>query len=180
MTIGGFGNARTAEWTQRTALCTFTRSPRRGRVLAAKFVASLTLAMAVDAITVGITAGATVLGCVIHGQAPSFEFLGGDVRGMVILTALQVTMAAGFGELAAQTAVAVAAFLVAPTLWAVVGNAVFGANAQWLHIFHTYDRLSGDQPLTDLPRTLTAIAVAVWVVLPTTIGVVRSLRREVK
>ena len=64
------------------------------------------------------------------------------------------------------------------TLWAVVGNAVFGANAQWLDIFHVYDRLSGDQPLTDLPQTLTAIAV--WVVLPTTIGVVRSLRREVK
>ncbi len=170
--------AMTSEWTQRTALSTFTLSPRRGRVLAAKFAASFTLAMAVVAVTVGLTAGATVLGGVIHGQTPSFEFFGGDVRGLVILTALQVIMAAGFGALAAQTAVAVAAFLVAPTLWAVVGNAVFGVNAQWLHVFHAYDRLSGDQPFTELPQTLTAIAV--WVVLPTTIGVWRSLRREVK
>lgn len=170
--------AMTSEWTQRTALSTFTLSPRRGRVLAAKFAASFTLAMAVVAVTVGLTAGATVLGGVSHGQTPSFEFFGGDVRGLVILTALQVIMAAGFGALAAQTAVAVAAFLVAPTLWAVVGNAVFGANARWLHIFHAYDRLSGDQPFADLPQTLTAIAV--WVVLPTTIGVWRSLRREVK
>ncbi|MEP6561548.1 MAG: ABC transporter permease, partial [Nakamurella sp.] len=30
--------AMTAEWTQRTALTTFTLSPRRGRVLAMKFV----------------------------------------------------------------------------------------------------------------------------------------------
>ena len=55
---------------------------------------------------------------------------------------------------------------------------MFGSNAQWLDVFAAYDRLSSDAPLTDLPQTLTAIAI--WVVLPTTIGVARSLRREVK
>ena len=94
------------------------------------------------------------------------------------MTSLQVIMAAGFGALAAQTAAAVGAFLVAPTLWAVVGPLLFGANAQWLDVFPAYDRLVRGPPLTDLPQTLTAIAI--WVVLPTTIGVWRSLRREVK
>ena len=42
--------AMTAEWTQRTALTTFTLAPRRGRVLAAKFTASMILAMATLAI----------------------------------------------------------------------------------------------------------------------------------
>jgi hypothetical protein len=54
---------------------------------------------------------------------------------------------------------------------------VFGDNARWLDVFQANTRLSSDQPLTDLPQTLTAIAV--WVVLPTTIGVLRSLRRDV-
>ena len=67
----------------------------------------------------------------------------------------------------------------APTFWTVVGPLVFGANAQWLRRLHRLRTgCPPDAPLTDLPQTLTAIAV--WVVLPTTIGVVRSLRREVK
>jgi ABC-type transport system involved in multi-copper enzyme maturation permease subunit len=170
--------AMTAEWTQRTALTTFTLSPRRGRVLAMKFVAALMLSMAVLAAVIGLTVGATALDGLITGQTPSYELLGADVRGLIIMTALQVTMAAGFGALAAQTAVAVGAFLVAPTLWTAIGPLVFGANAEWVDVFSAYARLSSDAPLTNLPQTLTAIAV--WVVLPTTIGVVRSLRREVK
>jgi len=80
--------------------------------------------------------------------------------------------------LAAQTAAAVGAFLVAPPLWSVLGTLVFGSDAQWLDVFTAYERLLATSPLTDLPQTLTAIGV--WVVLPTTIGVVRCLRREVK
>ena len=59
-----------------------------------------------------------------------------------------------------------------------IGPLVFGANADWLDVFTAYARLSSDTPFTNLPQTLTAIAV--WVVIPTTVGVVRSLRREVK
>lgn len=170
--------AMTAEWTQRTALTTFTLSPRRGRVLAMKFVAAFVLAMAVLAVVVGMTLAATALGGLITGVTPSFAFVGADVGSLVVITALQVIMAAGFGALAAQTAVAVGAFLVAPTLWSIVGPLVFAENAQWLDVFAAYGRLSSSTPFADLPQTLTAIAV--WVVLPTTIGVVRSLRREVK
>jgi hypothetical protein len=170
--------AMTAEWTQRTALTTFTLSPRRGRVLAMKFVAAFGLSMAVLAVVVGMTVGAVALGGLITGRTPSYEFIGTDLRGLVIMTSLQVIMAAGFGALAAQTAAAVGAFLVAPTLWSVAGPLLFGSNAQWLDVFSAYDQLSSDAPLTNLPQTITAIVI--WVVLPTTIGVARSLRREVK
>jgi ABC-type transport system involved in multi-copper enzyme maturation permease subunit len=170
--------AMTAEWTQRTALTTFTLSPRRGRVLAMKFLAAFALAMAVLAVVIGLTLAATSLGGLITGGTPSFAFVGADVSSLAIITALQVIMAAGFGALAAQTAVAVGAFLVAPTVWAIVGPLVFGANAQWLDVFAAYGRLSSSTPFADLPQTLTAIAI--WVVLPATVGVLRSLRREVK
>lgn len=70
--------AMTAEWTQRTALTTFTLSPRRGRVLAMKFVASFGLAMAVLAAVVMVTLAATALGGLITGLTPSYEFLGAD------------------------------------------------------------------------------------------------------
>jgi ABC-type transport system involved in multi-copper enzyme maturation permease subunit len=170
--------AMTAEWTQRTALTTFTLSPRRGRVLAMKFVAAFGLSIAVLAVVVGMTVGAVALGGLTTGRTPSYEFIGTDLRGLVIMTSLQVIMAAGFGALAAQTAAAVGAFLVAPTLWSVAGPLLFGSNAQWFDVFSAYDQLSSDAPLTNLPQTITAIVI--WVVLPTTIGVARSLRREVK
>src|SRR4029077_9612833 len=127
--------AMTSEWTQRTALTTFTLSPRRGRVLAMKFVAALMLSMAVLGAVIALTLGATALGGLRAGQAPSYEFFASDTRGLVIMTALQVVMAAGFGALAAQTAVAVGAFLVAPTLWTAIGPLVFGSNAHWLGVF---------------------------------------------
>lgn len=170
--------AMTSEWTQRTALTTFTLSPRRGRVLAAKFLSSFTVAMAMLAVVIAMTLGAVALGGLITGQTASFDSFGTDVRGLVVMTALQVIMAAGFGALAAQTAVAVAAFLVAPSAWALLGTLVLGGNAQWLDVFAAYGRLASSTPLADLPQTITAITV--WVVLPATIGVVRSLRREVK
>ena len=114
-----------------------------------KFLASFAMSMVVTAVVVGLTIGATALGGLINGETPSFEYLGSDVRGLIIMLALQVTMAAGFGAL-----------------------------AQWLDVFSAYARLSSDTPLTDLPQTL--VAITLWVILPTTIGVVRSLRREVK
>ena len=49
--------AMTSEWTQRTALTTFTLSPRRGRVLGAKFVAALLLSMAVLSAVIALTLG---------------------------------------------------------------------------------------------------------------------------
>jgi len=170
--------AMTSEWTQRTALTTFTLSPRRGRVLAAKFIAAADLALITLVLVIGLIAAGVYIGGAVSGQDVSFAGFAGDVRGLVILTLLQMTMAAGFGALAAQTAVAVAAFFVAPTFVTIVGNQLLHDNAKWLDVFSAYDRLSSSNPWADGAQSITSIAF--WVVLPTTIGVWRSLHREVK
>lgn len=168
----------TAEWTQRTALSTFLLSPRRGRVLAAKFAAALVLTWVVLAAVVALIAGAVALGAALQGTPADWTGMVGDIRGLYILTTLQVIMAAGFGALFAQTAVAVGAFLVAPTIWSIVGTLLFGTNALWLDVFAAQDRLMSSTPGELLPQTL--VAVGVWIVLPAVVGIVRSVRREVK
>jgi ABC-type transport system involved in multi-copper enzyme maturation permease subunit len=168
--------AMTSEWTQRTALTTFTLAPRRLHVIAAKFVASMMLSLAVLAVGLLMAVGATALGGLVHGDA-SYAHLLTDVRGAAIIVALQVTMAAAFGALAAQTAVALVAFLVAPMAWAAVSAELKGASS-WFDVFAAYDQLSSNQPFHHLAQSLTAIGV--WVVLPSVLGVARSLRREVK
>ena len=168
--------AMTSEWTQRTALTTFTLAPRRLPVIAAKFVAAMMLSLAIVAIGLLMAVGATAIGGLVHGDA-SYAGLLTDIRGAAIIVALQVTMAAAFGALAAHSAVALVAFLVAPTAWAAVSVELKGASA-WFDVFGAYERLSSSQPFDHLAQTLTAVGV--WVVVPSVLGVARSLRREVK
>jgi hypothetical protein len=168
----------TAEWTQRTALTTFTLSPRRGRVLTAKFVASIGLALGALVVVFALIVAGVAVGGLISGQTPDYSGLGRGIVSFTVIGVLEVTMAAGFGALSAQTAVAVAAYFVAPTIWAAVGPALFQSTSGWLDIFQAMARLSSTDPWADLAQSLTAICF--WIVLPTTIGVVRSMRREVK
>jgi hypothetical protein len=169
--------AMTAEWTQRTALTTFTLAPRRLPVLGAKYVAAVMLALGVLAVGLAMAVGATALGGVLHGPADFSDVLG-HVRGAAVMVVLQVTMAAAFGALAANTPAAITAFLVAPTVWATVSTSVLGAAAPWVDIFTAYDRLASAHPFGELGQTLTAMAI--WVVAPAVVGLARSLRREVK
>ena len=169
--------AMTSEWTERTALTTFTLAPRRLPVIAAKYVAAVTLSVAILAVGLVMAAAATAIGGLVHGDA-SFAGLLGDVRAAGIIVVLQVTMAAAFGALAAQTAVALVAYLVAPLAWAILANGLLERVAPWFDVFSAYDQLASGHPFDHLPQVLTAITI--WVVVPSTLGVLRSLRREVK
>jgi hypothetical protein len=169
--------AMTSEWTQRTALTTFTLTPRRLPVIAAKYVASVVLSLAVLAAGLVVAGGFTALGGAIHGHG-SFDGLFTDIRSFAIIVVLQVTMASAIGLLAAQTPVAITAFLVAPTAWAAVSSGLLKDASPWFDIFSAYDRLASTHPFGHLAQTATAIGV--WVVVPSVLGLVHSLRREVK
>ena len=169
--------AMTSEWTQRTALATFTMVPRRLRVVAAKFVASMMLSLGLLIVGVLLALGATALGGVIHGHAmydASFD----DLRGALMIVVLQVVMASAFGALAAQTAVALVAYLAAPAIWADFAPGLFKGAAPWFDVFGAYDRLSSNRPLDHVAQTL--VSITVWVAIPAAIGVLRSIHREIK
>jgi len=125
----------------------------------------------------GLTALATGIGGTI-GAGSTFAGGLGDVRSALIIVVLQVTMAAAFGALIAQSAGALVAYFVVPIAWDAAAESVLGRAAPWFDIFATYDRLSSDDPWSHLNWTMTAAATIV--VLPAVIGVGRSLRREIK
>lgn len=180
--IGIFGPvlgllAMTSEWTQRTALTTFTLAPRRLPVIGAKFVASIIVSLALLAAGLALTAIATGIGGMV-GDGSSFAGGLGDARSGIIIVLLQVTMAAAFGALIPQSAGALVAYFVVPMAWDAAGDALLGNAAPWFDIFATYDRLASDDPWSHLGWTVTSAAIAV--VLPAAIGVHRSLHREIK
>ncbi|TDC15496.1 ABC transporter permease [Kribbella albertanoniae] len=170
--------AMTSEWTQRTALTTFTLSPRRVRVQLAKFVSAVVLSAVVMTGVVILALGATALTGAITDHATSYAALGSQLTGAYLMMALNVVMGAAFGAVIAQTAVAILVFFIAPTAWSLAGPALFKDNANWLDVFSAFGRIAERNLNGMLPETLTAIGV--WVVLPTIVGLWLSSRREVK
>lgn len=169
--------AMTSEWTQRTALTTFSLVPRRGRVLAAKLAAAVLVGAAVMAFVLAVAAAALLLASGLEGTAPVWGDVGSVVGGSLVASALNVTMGAAFGAAIAQSAAAITVFLVAPTLWQVVGTALLGDDAQWLDVFQAFGRLSSFELAGHGPQVVTSVLA--WVAVPLAFGWVRALRRNV-
>ncbi|MHA6797031.1 hypothetical protein ACVGVM_26485 [Pseudonocardia bannensis] len=169
--------AMTAEWTQRTALATFTLVPRRGRVIAAKFLAAVGLSAGVVLVVAGIAAVATLAGGLATGHGAVWTEVGRTLGGGVVSVACNVVMGAAFGALLQQTAAALVLYFVAPVIWAAAAPVLLGDAARWLDVFGAFTAISRFDLTGVVAPTL--VALAVWVGLPLAAGVVRSLRREV-
>ena len=170
--------AMTSEWTQRTALTTFTLSPRRVRVQLAKFVSAVVLSAVVTTAVVLLAFAGTALAGATSGRGTSYAGLAGQLAGGYLTVALNVVMGAAFGAVIAQTAVAILVYFIAPTAWSLAGPALFKDNANWLDVFGAFGRIAERDLHGMLPETL--VAVGVWIVVPTIVGLWASSRREVK
>jgi ABC-2 type transport system permease protein len=167
--------AATAEWTQRTGLITFTLEPRRGRVVLAKALAALGLALVVLASTTAVAVLANLVG-------------GGDwnlgaavAGGMLLALLIYVLQGVAFGLLFLNTPVAIVSVLVLPTAWT-IATQILSSLAEagaWLDMDSVTGPLfAGEMSGKDWAQLGTAFSV--WVLLPLAIGTVRVLRREVK
>ncbi|WP_134323393.1 hypothetical protein [Cumulibacter soli] len=170
--------AMTGEFTQRTALTTFTLTPRRVRVIAAKFIAAMTLTMgAIAAALVAAMSTALVIGAA-SGESINSDGLEQTLRGTVVVCLLMAVMGSAVGALVAQTAIAVAVLLAAPAMLSILGSAVLRDGAAWFDVLQAFERISSSDPLHDWYQSLTAITL--WVLIPAGVGILRLLRREIK
>jgi hypothetical protein len=169
--------AMTSEWSQRTALTTFTLSPKRLRVLVAKMVAALLLALAVVALVVVASYAATGVAAVFTDGPVSWAWTAHDAAGLVAAQLLNVLMGVSLGAVIPVTAGALVAFFVAPTLFTILSATVLARFGQWLDVFSAFDRVARLDG-AHLGWTLTALAA--WVVVPCTVGLWLSNRREAK
>jgi ABC-2 type transport system permease protein len=169
----------TSEWSQRTALVTFTLMPVRGRVLLAKVIAALIAGVAAYALAVGVAALATLVG----GAPDAWAGIGPDNFAKFGLVQLSgVLQGLAFGLLFLNSAAAIVVFFVLPTAFTIVASLwkPLGKAADWV------DLNTAQQPLFDTGHMSAeqwwhvVTALAIWVVLPFAVGLVRVLRAEVK
>jgi ABC-type transport system involved in multi-copper enzyme maturation permease subunit len=170
--------AMTSEWTQRTALTTFTLSPRRVRVQLAKFLSAIVLAVVAMTVVILLAVAGTALAGAVTDHTTSYAGMGGQLAGAYLTIMLNVVMGAAFGAVIPQTAVAILVFFIAPTAWSLAGPALFKDNANWLDVWGAFGRIAERDLHGMVPETLTALGV--WILLPTIVGLWASSRREVK
>lgn len=168
--------ALTSEWNQRTALTTYALEPRRGRVLAAKAVAAGILAV------LGmVVAAATTLIALLISQAAGREVdlapSGAMVAAVVATMLLNVYLGVGFGALLHNSAAAIVAVFVVPS---VVSVATFN----WKHVQEWVDTATVfgwvQRGEWSGHGAQIVAAAALWIALPLAFGLFRTLRREVK
>lgn len=175
----------TSEWGQRTGLVTFTLEPRRSRIVVAKLVSAVIVALIALIVSVGLGAlGNAILGS-ITGDDLVWNVSILQMAGFFLLHVIGLVTGFAFGMLIMNTAAAIVLFFV----YSFVLPGLFAAGAALMDWFKEIqpwiDFAFAQTPLFDASMTgenwaQFAVSGLIWLVLPLAAGIWRLLRSEVK
>ncbi len=165
----------TSEWSQRTALATFTQEPRRLRVVTAKITVSLTLG-AGAAVFGGLVTAAGLGVAAASGRTLDANLDAGLLVAFLLYVVLNVMTGVALGALVHNSAAAIVASFVLPIGFALLGRAS-QLVAEWLDYSTAFNWLLKGESSGHTPQIL--VSVLLWVAIPLAAGLVRTLRREI-
>jgi hypothetical protein len=161
----------TGEWSQRTALETFTLVPVRDRVMAAKLLAVLVLLVAFTALCLGLAA----LGGAAGGDGLGFAAADGGQAVLYVL--LNLLFGFGLAAVIMSSAAAIVLYFVLQIVIAAVAAISSGIESVVGWIDPDAWTTLTDAPAPEWDRIATA-AIA-WVLIPLALGLLRLRRRDV-
>ncbi len=175
----------TQEWSQRTALVSFTLVPSRMRLFSAKFVALLVWAAAALVVGVLLAVAANAVFGALGGDAAVWDMSAGDLALFFLLHVVGLATGFAFGALLLNSAGAIVVYFVysfvLPGLFEVGANLIewFAKIRPWV------DFNAAQSPLTTgsvSGREWEHLAVSglLWLAVPLVLGLRRVLRSEVK
>ena len=169
----------TQEWSQRTAMVTFTLEPLRSRTLAAKVYAALLLGLGAIVLAFAMAALATL---VFGGDHPWRDFAAIDFLKFGLLQMSGILQGLAFGLLFLNSAAAIVTYFVLPTVFSIVANvwSFLADKAPWIDLGTAQNALFDSGNLTGKEWTQLAVTTFIWVVVPFVVGLWRMLRAEVK
>jgi ABC-2 type transport system permease protein len=167
----------TSEWSQRTGMITFALVPVRSRVLGAKLIASIVLALAMLVMSVAVVAAAVLV------ASPGIDGTWSHAATLIGQSAVFLTtgmiVGVAFGAILLASAPAIVALFALPITWTAVASlSVFAEAAPWLDTRLALAPLH-EEVLSATQWAHAGTALAVWMLLPLLIGIWRITRREV-
>jgi ABC-2 type transport system permease protein len=165
----------TSEWSQRTALATFTLVPVRERVIASKLLAGVLFSAAATLVCLALS----ILGAAIAGGDMSFT-LGAFANGL-LYQALGMVMGMALGLALLSSPLAIVLYFVLPTIIAIVVETINALNGvgDWIDTTRTFEPLVQNEMVSGDWGKL-AVSVAVWLGIPLAVGLFRLRRGELK
>jgi ABC-type transport system involved in multi-copper enzyme maturation permease subunit len=175
-----------SEWSQRTALTTFTLVPSRTRVIGAK--ALLTIAIGVGSMVVALGVGAlgNVLGSALAGVDQTWNVSAAAFARIVLADLIGMLMGFMLGALFRSSPAAIVGYFVYALVLPGISNALANANSWWNDHGGWFDlnsasgNLYNDQPLSGQMWAQLGVTTLIWLVLPLAIGLRTLMRAEVK
>ncbi len=168
----------TSEWSQRTAMVTFSLEPRRIQIVLAKIVAAMILATGALIVAVGIGALMTL----IAGGTDPWNVRGVQFLQFWLGQLIGVLQGVAFGLLILISAAAIVAsffipiaFSILTSLWKAISDA-----QPWIDLGTSSGFLFNDHSLSAEKWAQVGTSTAIWMVLPLLLGIWRVLRAEVK
>jgi len=173
--------AATSEWSQRTALVTFTLEPRRNRVGLAKVVGAIGSGLALLVLTVGLAALAHLLVVAFRDADPAWDLSLRAVAYLALTVVLFMAQGVGFGLLLRSTPAAIVTLLLVPTLFGLVGGLVAGMAdvLPWVDLGTSTEPLLFGGTLDGAGWAHLATSALIWVVAPLVGGLWRVARSEI-
>jgi ABC-2 type transport system permease protein len=167
----------TSEWSQRTGLATFALVPQRERVIVAKVIGAVVLALAAVAACLVIALAATAV------TGGGFDLGLGELGRYTLFELITVLGGVAFGLAFMNSALAIVMYFVIPIGWSILGETISALDkpADWLDLGRPMSTLADNAVAmsgTDWAQLGTAVAVWVGVVLA--IGLIRLRRTELK
>jgi ABC-type transport system involved in multi-copper enzyme maturation permease subunit len=165
----------TSEWSQRTALATFTQEPRRMRVITAKITVSLMLGFGA-AVFGGLVTAAGLGAAAASGRTLDANLNAGLLVAFLLYVVLNVMTGVALGALVHNSAAAIVASFVLPIGFALLGRASHLV-ADWLDYSTAFNWLLNGEWSGHASQIL--VSMILWVAIPLVAGLVRTVRREI-
>ncbi len=171
----------TSEWSQRTALVTFSLEPRRARVIAAKSLAALLVTIGVLALVLLLSAAALAIAGLRQDVSPTWAPDSATRFGLSLIPhVIGMVMGLAFGLLLTNSAAAIVIYYVLPLavqmlfVWDKARPVLEWAGPE------VVSRPFGAADVTTQQWQQAATSGAIWILIPFVVGTLITLRREAK
>ena len=177
----------TSEASQRNGLVTFTLEPRRPRVVVAKFIAGLVLAVVVMVMGAVMAVFGTLVGALLGGSPEWSVDANLFFNGFVLANVIGVFIGFAIAMLLMNTPAAIVGYfaysLILPIAVGILGALSDGFEkfAPWIE-FNTAQMplFSGDYTPSGEEWAQIAVSGTIWLIIPLVLGIQRLLRIEFK